>query len=630
MPRVPKADWKPQGLTLEPAADAVVRSSASMLVVAGPGAGKTELLAQRACYLLQTGECGGERRILAISLKRDAARNLEDRVRLRCGAQLSHRFHSMTFDAFAKGLVDRFRLGIPDVYRPSTDYEVSFDVVDYKLTDLIKEVPDTFMPLSTSQRFGISGKKLYWREFLGRPLTVPIPEPKTVEEIAAAGLWQYLLRGQKESRLGFAMIGRLADLLLRENPAVLRALRASYSHVFLDEFQDTTVIHYPLVRTAFLGSDAILTAVGDNKQRVMGFAGAPKLIFGRFKEEFGAAEVPLYMNYRSTEELVRIQRVFAKAIDKKAVESTASGKLAKEKGECRMLEFDDAETEAKHVSGLIADAIKKERVDPEEICVLTRLRKPGYTQLLQQELTARGIPSRIENDLQDLLNEPLTVTVVAFLCVALRQTDPAAWTQVVGLVQDLLEGEGRKERDIEARLTQFFSELRASLDASEQWDDAEMEKLLLDIIGFLGTESFRTRFPQYRQGTFFADTIAKVAKHFTAWHAEGGWEAVLDNALGIGFVPIMTMHKSKGLEYDTVVFVGLEDGALFSFKDEAEEETCGFFVALSRAKRRAIFTFAGVRPVGRGGRDEGQSRASIGPLYELLKEAGVLPEHIES
>jgi len=630
MPRIPKVDWRPQDLTLEPAADTVVRSSVSTLVVAGPGAGKTELLAQRACYLLQTGECAGERRILAISLKRDAARNLEDRVRLRCGAQLSHRFHSMTFDAFAKGLVDRFRLGIPEEYRPSADYEVSFDVVDYKLYDLIKEMPSTFTSLSIAQRFGISGKKLYWQEFLGRALTVPIPEPKTVEAIAAASLWQYLLRGRKESRLGFAMIGRLADLLLRENPAVLRALRGSYSHVFLDECQDTTVIHYPLVCTAFLNSDAILTAVGDNKQRVMGFAGALKVIFSRFKEEFGATEVPLYMNYRSTEELVRIQRVFAKAIDKKAVESTANGKLAKERGECRMLEFDDAEAEAKYVSGLIADTIMKDKIDPEEICVLTRLRKIGYTQLLQQELTVRGIPSRIENELQDLLNEPLTVTIVAFLCVAGRQADPTAWTQVVELVQDLLEGEGRKEREIEARLTQFISELRATIDASEQWDEAEIEKLLLRIIGFLGTESFRTRFPQYRQGTFFAETVTKLAKHFAVWHAERGWEMVLDNALGIGFVPIMTMHKSKGLEYDTVVFVGLEDGALFSFNEETEEETCGFFVALSRAKRRAIFTFAGVRPVGKGGRDENQSRVSIGPLYELLKEAGVVPEYIES
>src|SRR5215468_11328786 len=99
--------WRPVGVeSLEPAAERAVRSSSNTVVVAGPGAGKTELLAQRACFLLQTGTCEWPFRILAISFKRDAARNLGDRVRLRCGHELSARFDSFTFDSFAKRLVD--------------------------------------------------------------------------------------------------------------------------------------------------------------------------------------------------------------------------------------------------------------------------------------------------------------------------------------------------------------------------------------------------------------------------------------------------------------------------------------------------------------------------------------------
>src|SRR5437660_1650679 len=103
------SEWRPEGIrSLEPAAERAVKSQINTLVVAGPGAGKTELLAQRACYLLNSGLCPHPRRILAISLKRDAAKNLRERVKLRCGAEFARRFDSLTFDAFSKSLLDRF------------------------------------------------------------------------------------------------------------------------------------------------------------------------------------------------------------------------------------------------------------------------------------------------------------------------------------------------------------------------------------------------------------------------------------------------------------------------------------------------------------------------------------------
>ncbi|MEV0392925.1 UvrD-helicase domain-containing protein [Polymorphospora rubra] len=81
---IPAADWRPSGVDdLEPAAWNALRDPGNAAVVAGPGAGKTEFLAQRATYLLQTGICPWPRRILAISFKRDAAANLGQRVAAR-------------------------------------------------------------------------------------------------------------------------------------------------------------------------------------------------------------------------------------------------------------------------------------------------------------------------------------------------------------------------------------------------------------------------------------------------------------------------------------------------------------------------------------------------------------------
>jgi len=78
-------------------------------------------------------------------------------------------------------------------------------------------------------------------------------------------------------------------------------------------------------------------------------------------------------------------------------------------------------------------------------------------------------------------------------------------------------------------------------------------------------------------------------------------------------VPLMTIHKSKGLEYHTVIFVGLDDQAWWSFANDKIEATAGFFVAFTRAKQRVLFSYCAQRG----------DRSKIAALYQLLSKAGV-------
>src|SRR5229473_8659262 len=107
--------------------------------IAGPGSGKTELLAQRACYVLQCGISPAPQRILAISYKRDAASTLDKRVRARVHPELAHRFDSLTFDAFSKSLVDRFGQALPERWRPTPDYEIA-DATDPIVRDFLQRL----------------------------------------------------------------------------------------------------------------------------------------------------------------------------------------------------------------------------------------------------------------------------------------------------------------------------------------------------------------------------------------------------------------------------------------------------------------------------------------------------------
>lgn len=82
----------------------------------------------------------------------------------------------------------------------------------------------------------------------------------------------------------------------------------------------------------------------------------------------------------------------------------------------------------------------------------------------------------------------------------------------------------------------------------------------------------------------------------------------------------MTIHKSKGLEYDSVYFVGLEDSAFWNFKKQPEEDRCAFFVALSRAKKSVTFTYCSYRY---NFIKVAQKKEDINEFYDLLKTSGL-------
>ena len=626
-PLVNPAEWKPVGVDdLEPAAWRAVRSTANTLVIAGPGAGKTELLAQRACYLLQTGLCPYPRRILAISFKRDAARNLRLRVAERCGEDLSRRFESYTFDAFAKGLLDRFRAALPQRWRPTADYQIDYSV-ERQMRALLDSLTTAESGLTDSEVRGIGEKNLYNEVFIGQNIPGEMADPRTTEAAAAAAVWARLLHGRAASVLNFHMIGRLAEMMLCTNPRILRALRSTYAFCFLDEFQDTTGIQYALTCAMFQGSDTVITAVGDNKQRIMTWAGALDGIFQSCQNDFGAKVERLARNYRSAPELVRIGSFLSRALDKDTEPQVSVGDGTDGRGECRVLLFPDHEKEARWVSDLITHAIHEEGLAPRDICVLTRMRPDRYTFALCEELRESGVEARIESDLQDLLAEPLTAHLLDLFKISVDARSPDAWSSIVDLMVDI-RGADADEDGVKVlrELGVFSRKYKRELDTCEA--SCERMKELVSIgLDFIGRDAFCLIYPQYRQGTNCERVLEGFAGHMAKCRGQSSdWASTLVSFEGLESVPIMTMHKSKGLEYHTVVFVGLEDSALWNFARNAREEGCGFFVAFSRAMKRAIFTFCHRRPRERGRPPESQSRSNIGVLYELLQKAGVKPE----
>ena len=606
---------------LEANALRVVRSGDNRSVIAGPGAGKTELLAQRAAYLLQTGASTHPRRILAISFKRDAASNLATRVRQRCHRDVGRRFDSMTFDAFAKSLVDRFGQALPDIWRPTPNYRIDFPKSTV-YRDFLSSLGNPPAAVGTRADLEAIGSREFERGLVfGSPLPREWPAHPDVGQWAAREFWRLSLAARGGSALSFPMISRLAELIIRINPYLRQALTLTYSHVFLDEFQDTTHIQYELTRTIFRRSSTVLTAVGDNKQQIMRWAMAMADPFAAFERDFSATRTTLLNNYRSSPALVRIQHVLAQAIDAGTIQavSMTPDDIAGES--CEVWDFRSQELEAAGVASFIAAEMAAHGLRPRDFVLLVRQRAGDYMRLLQPALASEDIVLRNEAAeigpvrLQELLAEELSDLVVRVLRLATADRAGRVWVECLDTLADLrgVAAESGEYTRLGRELERFTSDLKSQFPEPPP-DTETVTGLVGTILDFMGRADIAAAYPAYRQGNWMLKVIEAITVHLGhSCEGRDDWSSALDAYEGTHSLPLMTIHKSKGLEYHTVVFLGLDDGAWWSFARDQVEATAGFFVAFTRAKQRVLFTYCPAR----GGRTQ------IAPLYELLERAGV-------
>lgn len=615
-------DWVPVGVPdLEPNALAVVKSTDHRCVLAGPGAGKTELLAQRAAYLLQTGASPAPQRILAISFKRDAARNLAERVSKRCHRDHASRLDSLTFDAFAKGLVDRFGQALSDRWRPSVDYEIDFPKTQ-TYRDFLAGVgrpPSAVGTVADVQ--GIAANTFERRYLFDAPLPEQVPDHLAPGPWAAYKYWAYSLRG-KRSRLSFPMIGRLAELMLRLSEPIRVALSLTYSHVFMDEFQDTTPVQYDLVRRIFLDTEAIITAVGDNKQQIMRWAMAMDDPFRTFEKNFGARRTPLLNNYRSSPELVRIQHVLARSLDSHCPKprSQTSGTVSDDC--CAIWDFSNPAIEASQLATFVAAQMKAYGLGARDFAVLVRQKPDDYVPTLSRAFAKVGLSLRNEAGmiesmaLQELMAEEFSDLLLLLLKVGTAEAAGRFWNQALHAISALWS-EDIDESSVRGRTSQALDEFSQQFLADHPNPPGSEEQALAvvtTVLSFLGEDRLIAAYPAYGQGGWLAKVSLSAQRHLQLRSTgAANWQAAIDAYEGAGAVPLMTLHKSKGLEYHTVIFVGLDDSAWWSFGNDAAEGTAGFFVAFTRAKQRVVFTYC---------RSRGR-RVGIEPLYKLLRNAGV-------
>ncbi len=521
---IPVKQWKPtDGLTLEPnAMKAVLEQEKCLALTAGPGAGKTEMLAQRADFLFRTGTCPYPKRILAISFKVDASTNLKERVKRRCGNDLASRFDSYTFHAFAKRIIDRFRCVLTGNNALKSGYTIG------------------------EQR--ITGEQITFNDLV--PLAIEI----------------------------------------LENSEIARnAIRQTYSDVFLDEFQDCTNLQYELIKLAFQGTCVRLTAVGDTKQKIMAWVGALDGIFQTFAQDFSAVPLNMYRNFRSKPVLLRLQNKIIQRMDPNSV--MPDEQLLGDEGEIILREYQNSLDEAIRVADFIQQWSNEEKVPLSEIAILISKQADLYGQLIMQELDSRQIPYRNEQQLQDISTEPIARLIVDYLLCLYGEKEANAWIRLENQLMPFVDDE---ELEFSQRLyfQDFFIEQQRKVKQevqdgnkySDWWRRVEefLEKISHEVIVALSLD--------YESESRLREIIEETQKHINKLlEKEQDLVKALRYFSDDQSVRILTIHKSKGLEFHSVIMLAVEKE---TFWGKPDEERCAFFVGISRAKQRLLLTYS--------------------------------------
>lgn len=595
--------WVPKDIKLETAALEIAKGAQNTLVIAGPGAGKTELLAQRACFLLQTNSCSYPKRILAVSFKKDAASNLSERIEKRCGKELAGRFESMTFDSFAKTILDRFYNVLPEKYRPNPDYLV-----------------DTNNAL-LQRAFSLAG--YYNMRLNSRDAKPQIPSK----------VMQMMLHGDPENdfrpALTFNLISRLSNYLLIENELLVRAIQATYSHVFLDEFQDTTTIQYELVKTCFQNSGTILTAVGDSKQRIMMWAGAIPNVFEQYINDFSAKEELLLMNHRSAPKLITLQKCLYEDLNETVVDIIPNQRWKEDDGLAELHYFNNQIDESEFIRSTIKDLLA-EGVRPNDICILVKMLPDQYANSLIGAIPDTQISIRNEVIYQDLLKEDLTKIIIATLYCSLKTDDPRTYIylQDIELLLKSIDIDEIEKYNLQLqKLSMFLNSIQQAFEGIDGISYDKFNKfaeLINNVTIYFGEKEIKNSFLQYQNADYFEEIKKKIIELLWQDYIYYlDWEKAINSFNGEYSIPVMTIHKSKGLEFDTTFFLGLEDNAFSSFASQKQEDTCTFFVAISRAKRNLYFTTSAERTtlIRNSGK---QSITNIKPLYNTLHKSQIV------
>ncbi|MEP7090383.1 MAG: ATP-dependent DNA helicase [Nocardioidaceae bacterium] len=415
-----------------------------LLVLAGPGTGKTTTLVEAIVDRVEHRGASPES-VLALTFSRKAAEQLRDRVTARLGRTMATTLSS-TFHSFAYGLVRRYSSA--DLYAAPLRL-LSAPEQDVILQELLEGNRDAALwPRSLDQALATRGFAREVQEVLARAREKGL-DPLDLKELgveagapelvaAARFMQQYQVILDDQSSIDYPELIYRA-VLLAEQPDVRADLRARFSHVFVDEYQDTDPSQVRLLQ-ALAGDGRDLTVVGDPDQSIYAFRGAEVRGILDFPRAFPgpdgrpAETVALRVTRRFGPRLLRLSRAVVSGLATTGSIDAATFAAFRHpvaepgphgSGRAEVLTFDTGRAETEHTADLLRRAHLEDGVPWSEMAVLVRSGRSTIPRL-RRSLGAAGVPVEVASDDTPLVREPAVLPLLDALraVVDLTNDDP--------------------------------------------------------------------------------------------------------------------------------------------------------------------------------------------------------------
>jgi DNA helicase-2/ATP-dependent DNA helicase PcrA len=599
---------------------AVTAPLGPVLVLAGAGSGKTRVLVQRLVYLVLTEQITPSA-ILAVTFTNKAANEMRQRIE----SQLRHTIHNNssdlwlgTFHGIAHRLLRRHaeEAGLAPGFQ-ILDSDDQARLVRRVLRGL--ELDERRYPPKDMQHF-INRHKDEGR----RPGTLNDgldPWQRQAVRVYAA----YESACKELNVVDFAELLLRTHELLQRNAALLEHYRERFRHILVDEFQDTNALQYNMLQL-LAGPRGCLFLVGDDDQSIYGWRGAKVENLQRFRHDYPRAElIRLEQNYRSTATILQAANTLIRR---------NSGRLGKElwtdgpKGEpIRVYQAYNERDEATFVVSELG-RLHAQGLPRQQMAVLYR--SNAQSRLLEERLLEAGMPYRVYGGMR-FFERTEVKDALAYLRLATHAADDASFERIVNVpprgignqTLELIRTEARataqpllttcrrlvEERALPTRAAAAVGQFVTLLDTMcHNMAQRDLGDRMALVIRDSGLEAHFATQSDERAATRLENLGELISAARTYCPPEGDpldhflAHAALEAGEGQGdawedCVQLMTLHAAKGLEFQVVFLVGLEEG-LFPHQrateggDNLEEERRLCYVGMTRAQRLLTLTYA--------------------------------------
>ena len=621
--------------------EAVLYNEGPLLIIAGAGAGKTKTLTTKIAYLIEEG-LAYPYNVLAITFTNKAAKEMKDRLYGIIG-DLAQKVQVSTFHSFGLKLLreNYAKLG----------YEANFVIMDsYDSLTVVKKIvkdlgydPKIYNPRAIRNKISSCKNEMMTPEIYERYAV------SDYEKVMHKVYEKYEEKLKKNNSVDFDDLLLLPIKLFKENPSVLQRYQELYQYILIDEYQDTNEAQYILSKLISAKSRKI-TCVGDDSQSIYSFRGANYKNILNFEKDYKDAKtILLEENYRSTSTILDAANQVIKNNTQRKDKNlwTSRGKGEKIKYYRAYNERDEAQYVIRKVKEL-----RNKDVEYKDIAVLYRTN--AQSRVLEEEMLKENMPYRVIGSFYFYSRKEIK-DLIAYLRLIHNSKDNVSLLRVIntpkrgiGLktienltikadeigtsIYDAISSgkelefkktiEQLKSLSEELTLTELIDKV---LDASGMRQELESEKTLEAEVRLENLEEFKsiTKSFEEREGLVsLEDFLLEISLISDV-------EEYKDDPNRIS---LMTVHSVKGLEFNHVFVVGMEEGIFPHMNSlmetsELEEERRLCYVAITRAKddlhlinarRRTLFGKEQINPVSR----------FIGEINKDLIETNVKEEEL--